>query len=402
MPRLFNLEDEPLLAMHPCDMRHRNLESGDLVRVTNARGATTVRVAERPGLQRGRAWMPMHWGSSVRIGWRQRRRGDATDPYSMQPELKRTAVQIAKSRPVLPAGHRPLCASRSEALVMMQEARPRWLPFLMRRSALYGRSSPLVVFRASGGEGSRYTARSALDRLFVSTATVAPSSTRDASATSPRRLPSPGQVTRRAAGGETLAANWLKQAMAAEDNLDASLIRLAPSAKRQAAMTVAPRNIICKGADIPDSPGIHKGQRGAGGAPGKLEIRRTFCGSCVPDIKRLVARIPRPKRPRQPERGGRRPWNYAQYIRGNRSRRRGLARSFGGRCPPALPGHASMAACRIWNWATIPGLRQGESLAEMLGFLAATEGAMQAMHPPPGWSARSSADLQRGARGSQP
>jgi assimilatory nitrate reductase catalytic subunit len=27
VPRLFNLEDEPLLAMHPCDMRHRSLES---------------------------------------------------------------------------------------------------------------------------------------------------------------------------------------------------------------------------------------------------------------------------------------------------------------------------------------------------------------------------------------
>lgn len=38
VPRLFNLEDEPLLAMHPCDMRHRGLSTGDLTRVSNARG----------------------------------------------------------------------------------------------------------------------------------------------------------------------------------------------------------------------------------------------------------------------------------------------------------------------------------------------------------------------------
>jgi assimilatory nitrate reductase catalytic subunit len=49
VPRLFNLEDEPLLAMHPCDMRHRGLSSGDLARVANARGSVVVRVAERRG-----------------------------------------------------------------------------------------------------------------------------------------------------------------------------------------------------------------------------------------------------------------------------------------------------------------------------------------------------------------
>ena len=63
VPRLFNLEDEPLLAMHPCDLRHRGLEDGDLARVSNGRGHMMVRVAERPGLVRGRAWMPMHWGN---------------------------------------------------------------------------------------------------------------------------------------------------------------------------------------------------------------------------------------------------------------------------------------------------------------------------------------------------
>ena len=44
VPRLFNLEDEPELAMHPCDMRHRGLETGDIVRVKNQRGETIVRL----------------------------------------------------------------------------------------------------------------------------------------------------------------------------------------------------------------------------------------------------------------------------------------------------------------------------------------------------------------------
>ncbi len=97
VPRLFNLEDEPLLAMHPCDLRHRGLSSGDLASVANARGSVVVRVAERPGLKKGRAWMPMHWGSQfMNSPGVNALACDATDPYSKQPELKHAAVQIAQ------------------------------------------------------------------------------------------------------------------------------------------------------------------------------------------------------------------------------------------------------------------------------------------------------------------
>jgi assimilatory nitrate reductase catalytic subunit len=97
VPRLFNLEDEPLLAMHPCDMRHRSLEAGDLVKVTNARGAMTVRVSRGEGLKKGRAWMPMHWGNQfMNSPGANAVASDATDPFSKQPELKHAAVQITK------------------------------------------------------------------------------------------------------------------------------------------------------------------------------------------------------------------------------------------------------------------------------------------------------------------
>ena len=89
--------------------------------------------------------------------------------------------------------------------------------------------------------------------------------------------------------GETLAQVWLKQAMA-EDELDASLIRfaLAPSAKPP--VTMVARNIICKCADISDVQ-IDLELEGGADLP-KLQDKLkcgTFCGSCVPDIKRMVA-----------------------------------------------------------------------------------------------------------------
>jgi assimilatory nitrate reductase catalytic subunit len=91
--------------------------------------------------------------------------------------------------------------------------------------------------------------------------------------------------------GETLAQAWLKQAMA-EDELDASLIRLALAPSAKPPVTMAPRNIICKCADVSDLQ-IHK-ELASGSSLAIFQERLkcgTFCGSCVPDLKRMAAEI---------------------------------------------------------------------------------------------------------------
>jgi len=239
VPRLLNLEDEPVFAMHPCDMRHRQLASGDIARVANARGEMTVRVAERAGLLRGRAWMPMHWGSQfMNSPGVNAVACDAADPYSLQPELKHAAVQISRLDLPYPLAIVRRCASRAEALNLMQDARPMLAGFPYATLALYGRSSRLLGVRLAG---------------------------------------------------ETLAQAWLKQAMA-EDELDASLIRLALAPSARAPVSIAPRNIICKCADVSDVQ-IQK-ELVRGGSLALLQDRLkcgTFCGSCVPDLKRRAA-----------------------------------------------------------------------------------------------------------------
>ena len=89
--------------------------------------------------------------------------------------------------------------------------------------------------------------------------------------------------------GETLAQAWLKQAMA-EDELDVGMIRFALAPMATPPATMAPRNIICKCADVSDV------QIKARLVPGVTlqslqdELKcGTFCGSCLPDIKRLLA-----------------------------------------------------------------------------------------------------------------
>ena len=291
VPRLFNLEDEPLLTMHPCDMRHRNLETGDLARVTNTRGATTVRVVEGPGLQRGRAWMPMHWGSQfMNSAGVNAVACDAIDPYSMQPELKHAAVQIGKVDLPYPLTIIRRCGSRSDALVMMQQARSKLAAFPYVSISLYGRASPLVVFRAAA-EGPIDSAQIAeLDRLFALDADDGAIFYEDARRHIVKKaIASDGKLLGVRLAGETLAQGWLKKAMA-EDELDASLIRLALAPSAKPPVSMAPRNIVCKCADVSDVQIAKALAAGANlaGLQDKLKCG-TFCGSCVPEIKRMVA-----------------------------------------------------------------------------------------------------------------
>ncbi len=291
VPRLFNLEDEPLLAMHPCDLRHRGLEDGDLARVSNGRGHMMVRVAERPGLVRGRAWMPMHWGNQfMNTPGANALACDATDPYSKQPELKHAAVQIEKAELPYPLTVVRRCASQSEALALLQGARGQLAAYPYASAGLYGRKSPLVVFRAATAEALDETAIAALDRLFGMAGEVGAIVYADATRkVSKKAIAHDGRLLGVRLVGETLAQAWLKQAMA-EDELDASLIRfaLAPTAKPPVSMPV--RNIVCKCADVSDEQ-INAALAGGADLPALQDSLKcgTFCGSCVPDIKRMVA-----------------------------------------------------------------------------------------------------------------
>lgn len=291
VPRLFNLEDEPLLAMHPCDMRHRGLESGDLVKVRNARGETIVRVAERNGLVKGRAWMPMHWGSQfMNSPGANAVASDATDPFSRQPELKHAAVQITKVDLPFPLAVVRRCSSQSEALGLLEKARQMLAAFPYANVGLYGRSSPLVVFRAACAEPLSDEAVAELDQLFGLSGETGAIVYADAKRKIAKKaIALEGRLLGVRLAGETLAQAWLKQAMA-EDDLDASLIRfaLAPTAKPP--VSVAPRNIVCKCADISDVQIIKELEAGSDMATLQQNLKcGTFCGSCVPDIKRMVA-----------------------------------------------------------------------------------------------------------------
>ena len=236
----------------------------------------------------------MHWGSQfMNSPGVNALACDATDPYSKQPELKHAAVQIEKLDLPYPLAVVRSCDSQPEALEMMQRARALLADFPYATLGLYGRQRPLVVFRAASATAIDPAALAALDSLFGMAGDEGAIVYADvARKVSKKAIALGGRLLGVRLAGETLAQAWLKRAMA-EDELDAGMIRfaLAPSAKPPG--NIVPRNIICKCADVSDVQ-IRQALDGDAGLPQLQEALKcgTFCGSCLPEIRRMMAESP--------------------------------------------------------------------------------------------------------------
>jgi assimilatory nitrate reductase catalytic subunit len=94
-PRLANHAPEPFVETHPDDAAALGLAEGGFARLRSAHGSCVLRVAVSEGQRRGSLFAPIHWSdetaSSACIG-------DlvisATDPFSGQPEAKATPAAI--------------------------------------------------------------------------------------------------------------------------------------------------------------------------------------------------------------------------------------------------------------------------------------------------------------------
>ena len=85
--------------MNAADMARRGLADGGLVRVESRRGAIHVVAQADESLRSGQVWLPMHWGKRF-LGGRASAgvntlTSGAVDPLSRQPELKHAAVRVA-------------------------------------------------------------------------------------------------------------------------------------------------------------------------------------------------------------------------------------------------------------------------------------------------------------------
>jgi len=98
-PTLVRHVEEPWLSLHPDDLARHGLAEDALARVRSRRGEIVLPVRGDDGLKPGHAFLPMHWGSAFMAGdGVNALTNPARDPVSRQPELKHAAVAVAPAQ----------------------------------------------------------------------------------------------------------------------------------------------------------------------------------------------------------------------------------------------------------------------------------------------------------------
>jgi assimilatory nitrate reductase catalytic subunit len=273
-PRLSTHIAEPFVEIHPDDAARLGLEQGTLANVETIHGSAVLRVLVNRGQQPGMLFVPMHWSaensSAGRIGALVH---PATDPFSGQPEAKATPARVAS----LPATHYGFLLSR-------QRLQPDALSYWARACATFGHILNFALDAPPAG----WTAwlRATLPAGDTMTFHDAAAGTHRAAVLQSGRLETLVFV---AASPKLPTPDWLKSrfelpAIAASERRD-----LLAGCPVEGAVDDGPTVCVC----------FQVGARRieAAAAAGNRSVEKigrqlgagTNCGSCIPEIRRLIA-----------------------------------------------------------------------------------------------------------------
>jgi len=292
--RLYGHVDEARIELHPQDLARHGLVDGDLAKVASRHGELVLRVATSAGLRRGQAFVGMHWGRKVlNSAGVNLLFGSDFDPLSKQPELKHAAIRVAPVE--LPNRMLLVRAERAGRTVAEEAARlSPWLErFAYASLALAGREQPAVVMRVAHDRPIPAVWLAELDALLGLDGDEALSYADPARGISKRAVIEDGRLVGLRLTGETAAASWLSEAVV--ERRDAAGLRpwlLAPTATPPAGAALRGR-VVCNclnvsEADIAAAIADGAGMCDFGALQAKLKCG-TSCGSCVPEIRRMLA-----------------------------------------------------------------------------------------------------------------
>ncbi|PTS84280.1 nitrate reductase [Pseudomonas sp. HMWF032] len=287
--QLFGHAPEALLSLHPDELRRRRLQSGDLIKVRSRRGSLIVPVVADESVRSGQAYMPMHWGNRFLNGLGTNvLTQPAFDPLSKQPELKHAGIEVEKVE--LPWSFFALVEgdvqSRFEAL------RPLFEAFAYANLTLSGRERPALLIRAASAVAPDAEWLEQIDHLLGLNKGPVLAYDDPRKAVGKRVRIEDGRITAIRLAGETAARDWLKGVWET-GGADAELRRwlLAPLPTPPGTSTAkASGKTLCNCLNVSQDAVCAGIARGLDLNSLKQELKcGTQCGSCVPEIKRLLA-----------------------------------------------------------------------------------------------------------------
>jgi assimilatory nitrate reductase catalytic subunit len=320
--RLFGHVAEPSVQMNRQDMTRRLIKEGDLVHVTSKRGSIMLPVQASDEIGMSQAFIAMHWGSEFlsgrsstgeRLGGVNAITTSAYCPSSKQPELKHAAVKILKAElpwtllavAWLPEDNAHIARAALQKLMARFEF-ATCVPFgredTGENAGQIGHAQRGILFRAAAA----YAPEDDTLTLIESLLNLGGSDTlryEDKKRGQRRavRLVKTAQGTAQLQGfvlaGDTSAEAWIKTLL--QDNLDAqSYGRLLLSPGAKAPIAIASKGAqVCSCFNVTEPEISHFLQTCTGTDEQKLSALQanlkcgTNCGSCVPQVKRMVRSI---------------------------------------------------------------------------------------------------------------
>ena len=313
--RLFGHVAEPAIQMNPQDMARRSLADGDLVHVTSKRGSIMVPVQASAEVGPDQAFMAMHWGEEylsgsssigIPLAGVNALTTSAYCPSSKQPELKHAAVKILKADlpwSLIGVAWLPeadVLSARSELIRMM-----RLFPFAS--CVPFSSNTPLtdatkqrsgVLFRAGAHEAPP---DELMNRIEAHLGLTAAETMRYQDRKKGQRRVM--RMQRHAVGftldafllaGDTSAEAWIKTLL--QDELPAQAygrLLLAPGSKAPVAVQSRGKQ-VCSCFNVTDVAIAAQLEQCEGDDAARLVQLQsalkcgTNCGSCLPELKRLV------------------------------------------------------------------------------------------------------------------
>jgi len=285
--QLFGHVEQALLSLHPDELSSRNLNDGDLVRVRSRRGELILPVHSDEQIRPGQAFLPMHWGDRFLKGL-----GcnvltqPAFDPISKQPELKQSSINIRRAELpwelfILAEGK---VQERFEAIRPLCES----LDYL--GMGLTGRERPALLIRAASAQAPDVALLEQIDALVGLDSGPVLSYDDPQRAIGKRVKIEDGRITAIRLTGETAARNWLRSVWQSGE-ADADLRRwfLAPISTPPGGSSNQVDKTLCNCMNVSQNQICAGIERGLNLDGLKQELGcGTQCGSCVPEIKRLL------------------------------------------------------------------------------------------------------------------
>ncbi|HUX91891.1 MAG TPA: molybdopterin-dependent oxidoreductase [Gallionellaceae bacterium] len=286
--RLFSHVEEPLLAMHAADMARRSLSDGDIVQLSGRRGKLALRVEASAEMRAGQTFMPMHWGSQFMSGLGVNAlTAHDYDPISRQPELKHAAVQVAK----LDLPWQMVAMRKGHALRRMSCLQPLLKNFEYAALGLFGRDEELVVLRAAHALAVPDELLAEIDAILGLDAAAEVMQYRDAKrGICKRALMEEGRLLGVRLTGETVARDWLKEIIAQGGDAESLRPWLFAPLSAPPAGQIQRGRIVCNCLDVSELEIMTEFGRGLDLPAIQSRLKcGTECGSCMPELKRLVA-----------------------------------------------------------------------------------------------------------------